>query len=66
MSKLEIAAVGLVTLSLWGCVEGTDDAQKSSRTGALGVTTQDIDDLAKPAAAPPAKPKAPAGLYDEK
>jgi hypothetical protein len=66
MSKFEIATIGLLSLSLWGCVEATDDGQKSSRTGALGVTTQDIDDLAKPAAATPAKPKPPAGLYDEK
>ncbi|HTI52084.1 MAG TPA: hypothetical protein VL475_14070 [Planctomycetaceae bacterium] len=63
MCKTEIAAVALLSLSLWGCVESTDQKSESSRTGAVGVTTQDIDDLAKPVG----KPKEPpAGLYDNK
>ena len=39
-------------LSLCGCTESTEKS-KTERTGAVGVTSQDIDDLAKPAA--PAK-----------
>lgn len=54
MSKAGIAAVCLLSLVSCGCPESSSESPKSTRTGSAvgGVTTQDIDDLAKPAAAP--------------
>lgn len=52
MVRNEVAAVGLLCLGLVGCGEWPDTGAKS-RTGALGVTTQDVNDLAKPASPPP-------------
>jgi hypothetical protein len=49
MSKVEIAAACLLSVFLCGCLESTTESPKSTRTGsAVGVTSQDIDDLAKP------------------
>jgi hypothetical protein len=49
MSKVEIAAVGILSVFLCGCPESASESPKSTRTGsAVGVTSQDIDDLAKP------------------
>ena len=50
--KSKISAVCLLTLCLVGCMESADDKKPSERTGAVGVTSQDIDDLAKPATPP--------------
>jgi hypothetical protein len=53
MSKVGIAAVCLLSVFLCGCPESTNESPKSTRTGSVGgVTSQDIDDLAKPAAKP--------------
>jgi len=55
MSKTDLIGTGLLILSLCGCVETkTDNAPAGSgRTGSVGVTTQDIDDLGKPASKSP-------------
>lgn len=55
MSRSGIAAVCLLSLSLCGCPEASNESPKPTRTGSAvgGVTTQDIDDLAKPAAKTP-------------
>jgi hypothetical protein len=50
--KSRIAAICLLMLCLYGCTESTEKS-KTERTGAVGVTSQDIDDLGKPVA--PAK-----------
>jgi hypothetical protein len=57
MSKVGIAAICLLSLFLCGCPESTSESPKSTRTGSAvgGVTTQDIDDLAKPDAKPQGK-----------
>jgi hypothetical protein len=47
MWKAEITALSLLTLCLCGCPEATTESPKA-RTGSLGITTQDVDDLAKP------------------
>lgn len=47
MFRNECAVAGLLMLGLAGCGEWPDTGAKS-RTGALGVTTQDVNDLAKP------------------
>ena len=47
MWKVEIVAVSLLTLCLCGCSDLTSESPKA-RTGSLGITTQDVDDLAKP------------------
>jgi len=51
MFKSEFLALGLLTLSLCGCPEQAGES-KSTRTGSVGVTSQDIDDLAKPVSKP--------------
>jgi hypothetical protein len=51
MFRIQFAAVGLLSVGLCGCGEWPQTGAKD-RTGALGVTTQGIDDLAKPAAPP--------------
>ena len=51
MRKIEKAAIALFTLVLCGCLESTGESPKT-RTGSVGVTSQDIDDLAKPDAKP--------------
>lgn len=51
--KSRISAACLLALCLCGCPESTEKS-KSERTGSVGgVTSQDIDDLGKPAS--PAK-----------
>jgi hypothetical protein len=50
--KSKISALCLLTLCFYGCMESTDK-KPSERTGSVGVTSQDIDDLGKPVA--PAK-----------
>jgi hypothetical protein len=47
MWNAEIIAVSLLTLCLCGCSDLTSESPKA-RTGSLGITTQDVDDLAKP------------------
>jgi hypothetical protein len=59
MLKSKISAVCLLTLCLWGCTEATDKSP-TQRTGSVGVTSQDIDDLGKPAA-PPTTPNSGGG-----
>jgi hypothetical protein len=59
MSKAVFVGVGILILSLSGCDEmNSNNAQPGSggsgRSGAVGVTTQDIDDLGKPASKTPA------------
>ena len=52
MRKVEFAAIGLLTMVLCGCPEPTNESPKT-RTGSVGgVTSQDIDDMAKPDAKP--------------
>ena len=51
MLKARISAACLVALSLCGCPEPANKAP-TERTGAVGVTSQDLDDLGKPAAPP--------------
>jgi hypothetical protein len=51
MRKIEMAAIGLLTMFLCGCPEATKESPKT-RTGSVGVTSQDIDDMAKPDAKP--------------
>jgi hypothetical protein len=48
MWKAEITVVSVLTVCLCGCPDATNESPKATRTGSLGVTTQDIDDLAKP------------------
>jgi hypothetical protein len=47
MWKAEITVVSVLTLCLCGCADATTESPKA-RTGSLGITTQDVDDLAKP------------------
>jgi hypothetical protein len=52
MLKVEIVLVCLLALLLGGCTENTPEPAKP-RTGSVGgVTTQDVDDLAKPDSKP--------------
>jgi len=51
MRSIAIAAIGFLSLSLCGCPESTGESPKV-RTGSVGVTTGDIDDMAKPDAKP--------------
>jgi len=58
MSKIDFVGASLLIISLCGCVEMKSDNSQptptSERTGSMGVTTQDIDDLGKPASKMPA------------
>jgi hypothetical protein len=47
MWKAEITALSLLTMCLCGCPDSTSESPKA-RTGSMGITTQDVDDLAKP------------------
>jgi len=60
MLKSRISAVCPLILCLCGCMEATDNKSATERTGAVGVTSQDIDDLGKPAT-PPKKPDSAGG-----
>ncbi len=51
MWKAEITALSLLTMCLCGCSDLTSESPKA-RTGSLGITTQDVDDMAKPDAQP--------------
>jgi len=62
MWKSKIAAVCLLPLCLCGCPELSSESPKV-RTGSVGMTTEGIDDLAKPdsqAKVPNAAPAKPA------
>ena len=59
MSKALLVSAALLILSLCGCDQmNSNNSQPASggsgRSGAVGVTTQDIDDLGKPASKMPA------------
>jgi len=54
MLKARILLTSLLALFVVGCTEEKPQ-NPSTRTGSVGVTTQDIDDLAKPDSG--AKPK---------
>lgn len=51
MRKAAINAACLLTIGLCGCPEMSSESPKV-RTGSVGVTTEGIDDLAKPDARP--------------
>jgi hypothetical protein len=52
MKKVDMTAIGLLVLCLCGCPESTSESPKT-RTGSVGgVTSQDIDDMAKPDSKP--------------
>ncbi|HEY3966254.1 MAG TPA: hypothetical protein VGM05_16965 [Planctomycetaceae bacterium] len=53
MLKSKISAACLLALCLCGCPEeAANNKAPTERTGAVGVTSQDIDDLGKPAPTP--------------
>jgi hypothetical protein len=54
MMKSKIAATCLLSVCMCGCPEEPTNKKPSERTGSVGVTSQDLDDLAKPVA--PANP----------
>ena len=54
MLKTKILLTSLLALFVVGCTEEKPQ-NPSTRTGSVGVTTQDIDDMAKPDSGP--KPK---------